>query len=189
MLNGGFYRIYRALPEDYTYSLIASVNHIPAETLNYEDTDIDLPGPGVSCENSICYYYKIQAVNNTAKSSVNSDSICIYDCTSGGGIEKRTSGKTEEVITDYKLFSNYPNPFNPTTVINYQIPKDNFVSLKVYNTLGQLVTELVSGNKTAGKYEVTFDASNLSSGIYFYILRVGQNGTDFTKTEKMLLLK
>jgi hypothetical protein len=189
MLPGGLYKIYRASSQNPSYFLIATVNHIPLQTLSYEDTDIDLPLPGEGCQSSIYYYYKVQAVDNTAQSSVKSDSVSIYACTHGGGITKRPSGETKESITDYKLFSNYPNPFNPTTTINFQLPKDNFVSLRVYNSLGQLVAELVNGNKVAGRYEVTFDASNLSSGVYFYVLRVGQDGTDFTKTEKMLLLK
>jgi photosystem II stability/assembly factor-like uncharacterized protein len=93
----------------------------------------------------------------------------------------------------YSLQQNYPNPFNPTTQIRYNIPEDGFVTLKVYNTLGQQVAELVNGNRTAGRYEVTFDASSaaggLSSGVYFYILKAVQNGTDFFRARKMLLIK
>jgi Secretion system C-terminal sorting domain/Photosynthesis system II assembly factor YCF48 len=91
--------------------------------------------------------------------------------------------------SNFALYQNYPNPFNPTTTIKYQIPEDNFVSLKVYNTLGQMVADLVNRNTPAGTHEVNFDASRLTSGVYFYILKVGQNGSDFIKTEKMILMK
>lgn len=92
--------------------------------------------------------------------------------------------------TEYALSQNYPNPFNPSTVIKYQLPKDNFVSLKVYNAIGQEVANLVNEVKPTGVYEVNFDASNLSSGIYYYILRIGSGSTnEFTRTNKMILLK
>jgi hypothetical protein len=85
----------------------------------------------------------------------------------------------------FYLFQNYPNPFNPVTTINYQLTMNNFVTLKVYNTLGEEVATLVNGEKPAGKYQVTFDASKLSSGIYFYRLKAGS----FIQTKKMILLK
>jgi len=80
---------------------------------------------------------------------------------------------------------NYPNPFNPTTVISYQLPKDGIVIVKVYDILGKEVKSLVNEYKSAGNYTVSFDASHLASGIYFYQLRAG----NFISTKKMLLLK
>jgi len=97
------------------------------------------------------------------------------------GISSNNSG----IPKVYKLEQNYPNPFNPTTVINYQLPVNAFVTLKVFDVLGREVAELVNGEKKAGKYEATFDASNLSSGVYFYTLKAG----DFSDTKKMLLVK
>jgi hypothetical protein len=85
----------------------------------------------------------------------------------------------------YALSDNYPNPFNPTTVISYQLANDGLVTLKVYDILGKEVKTLVNGYKTAGNYSVSFDASKLSSGVYFYQLRAG----NFISTKKMLLLK
>lgn len=85
----------------------------------------------------------------------------------------------------YKLEQNYPNPFNPTTVINYSIPKDGFVSMKIYNSLGQVVATLYQGFQKEGSYQTSFDASKLSSGIYLYQLQA--NG--FTQTKKMILMK
>jgi hypothetical protein len=86
----------------------------------------------------------------------------------------------------FQLQQNYPNPFNPTTVINFTIPKGGNVTLKVYNSLGQEVATLVNGYKDAANYQVDFNASSLSSGVYFYTLKVGNS---FTQTKKMLLLK
>ena len=90
-----------------------------------------------------------------------------------------------EVVENYSLSQNYPNPFNPTTVIKYSLAKPSNVTLKVYDLVGQEVATLVNAKQTAGKHNVSFDASNLSSGVYFYTLRAG----DYTATKKMMLLK
>jgi hypothetical protein len=87
--------------------------------------------------------------------------------------------------TAYKLSQNYPNPFNPVTKINYALPKSGFVTLKVYDMLGREVVSLVNENKVSGNYSVDFNASNLTSGVYFYRLEV--NG--FVDTKKMLMIK
>lgn len=89
------------------------------------------------------------------------------------------------VPVEYALSQNYPNPFNPTTKVNYALPKNGFVTLKVYNILGVEVANLVNENKPAGNYSVDFNASELSSGIYFYSINV--NG--FTDTKRMMLIK
>jgi photosystem II stability/assembly factor-like uncharacterized protein len=96
-------------------------------------------------------------------------------------------------VSSFKLLQNYPNPFNPTTKIKYLIPsnvilsgaKNLFVTLKVYNILGKEIATLVNEEKTAGNYEVEFDAANLSSGIYFYKLEAGT----YSETKKMVLLR
>jgi hypothetical protein len=85
----------------------------------------------------------------------------------------------------FSLEQNYPNPFNPTTNIKFQIADFGSVSLKIYDVLGNLVAQLVNEEKEAGTYNYNWDASNLTSGIYFYILQAG----DFIKTKKMILLK
>lgn len=85
----------------------------------------------------------------------------------------------------FELAQNYPNPFNPNTVISYQLPVSGFVSLKVFDLLGNEVTTLVNEYKPAGMYEVEFDASVLTSGVYFYVLRAGE----YTQTKKMILLR
>ena len=96
------------------------------------------------------------------------------------------SGNSVNAVPEnYLLEQNYPNPFNPSTVISYQLPKGEFVALKIYNQLGKEVSSLVNKNQNAGKYEVTFDGTNLSSGIYFYSIKAG----NFSETKKMIMVK
>jgi hypothetical protein len=108
---------------------------------------------------------------------------------SGEGLDKRKytrinfDGTTLPVT--YSLEQNYPNPFNPTTTIRYQIPKEGMVTLKVYDILGAEVATLVNEEKIVGRYEVSFDASRLASGVYIYRLSVN----DFVNVKKMVLLK
>jgi hypothetical protein len=90
-----------------------------------------------------------------------------------------------EIPQNYMLNQNYPNPFNPVTKISFAIPKSGLVTLKVYDVLGREVASLVNAQKNAGSYLVDFDASILSSGIYFYKLEV--NG--FVDTKKMMVIK
>ncbi|MDH4156463.1 MAG: T9SS type A sorting domain-containing protein [candidate division Zixibacteria bacterium] len=85
----------------------------------------------------------------------------------------------------YALSSNYPNPFNPITSIEYSLPTTANVKLEIFNVLGQKVTTLVDGEQNAGHYSVSWDASNASTGIYFYRL----SSAGFTETRKMILLK
>jgi len=103
------------------------------------------------------------------------------------------------IVSDFALYQNYPNPFNPTTKIKYKIPdvistlpagrqveeRNLLVSLKVYDAIGEEVSTLVNEVKPAGEYEVEFDGTNLSSGIYFYQLKAGS----FIETKKMILLR
>ena len=91
------------------------------------------------------------------------------------------------------LFQNYPNPFNPVTTIKYQIPERGFVTLKVYDVLGNEIETLVNEEKPAGTYEIKWNANNLSSGVYFYRLRAVDpstgSGQGFVETKKMVLLR
>lgn len=93
--------------------------------------------------------------------------------------------KNNNLPNPFNLFQNYPNPFNPNTIISYSIPQETFVSLTVYDALGEEVIKLINQEKTAGNYEVKFDGSQLSSGIYFYQLKAG----DYLETRKLMLLK
>lgn len=88
-------------------------------------------------------------------------------------------------IQSFELFQNYPNPFNPSTKIRFEITNRDFVSLKVYNTLGQLVKTLVDDYRSPGNYEVEFEGNDLPGGAYFYQLKTGE----FTETRIMMLTK
>ena len=88
-------------------------------------------------------------------------------------------------IDNFSLDQNYPNPFNPTTNIRFSLPSNGFVTLKVYNTIGEEVIELVRRNIDAGNHNVVLDASNLPTGAYFYRISAG----DYSETKKMLLIK
>lgn len=90
-----------------------------------------------------------------------------------------------EVPTEFLLLQNYPNPFNPTTTIQYSISESDFVSLKIYDILGNEVQTLVNERKSQGNFSVEFNASNLPSGIYLYTIQVGKN----SETRKMTLMK
>ncbi|MCK9280489.1 MAG: T9SS type A sorting domain-containing protein [Melioribacteraceae bacterium] len=89
------------------------------------------------------------------------------------------------IPSSFTLSQNYPNPFNPTTTIQYQLPKEGFVTLKVFNSLGQEVANVVNSTQSAGTYSVTFDPYGLSSGIYFYQLSTNNQ----TITKKMMFVK
>jgi hypothetical protein len=110
---------------------------------------------------------------NTGQSSGSSDSL-----------QSGTSIDSVQAVNDGSL-QNYPNPFNPTTTITYQIPNNSHVAIKVFDVLGREVTTLVDEFKSAGRYTVQFDASHLSSGIYFYSIK----SSNYNAVKKMLLLK
>ncbi len=88
-------------------------------------------------------------------------------------------------VTQYSLSQNYPNPFNPSTKISWQSPVSSWQTLKVFDVLGKEVAVLVNEEKSSGSYEINFDASKLSSGVYYYQLSAGV----FIQTKKMILLK
>ena len=91
--------------------------------------------------------------------------------------------------SSFKLLQNYPNPFNPSTTIRFELPLSGFVTLKIYDVIGNEVATLVNDYKPAGNYEVEFNTSNInhhpSSGVYFYQIKAG----NFIQTKKMILIK
>ncbi|MEO6693925.1 MAG: T9SS type A sorting domain-containing protein [Ignavibacteria bacterium] len=95
------------------------------------------------------------------------------------------AGKISGNIDDYRLYQNFPNPFNPATIISYKINQSGFVTLKVYNLVGQVVKTLVSEQQESGTYSKQFDASQLSSGVYLYKLQINS----FTSVKRMTLIK
>jgi hypothetical protein len=95
------------------------------------------------------------------------------------------TGNTSEIPSEFRLYSNYPNPFNPSTKIKFDLPNVSNVKLFVYDILGREVSRIIDGELKAGRYEAEFDATNLPSGVYFY--RLVTDG--FTDTKKMLMIK
>jgi hypothetical protein len=113
--------------------------------------------------------------------SLSKDTTITFLVTSAVGVEKGD----RDLPTTFGLKQNFPNPFNPTTFITYQIPTSEFVTLTIYNVLGKEVSRLVSEQKSAGEYQVQFNSENLQSGIYLYQLKAGS----YSEVRKMLLLK
>jgi photosystem II stability/assembly factor-like uncharacterized protein len=144
---------------------------------NWNSVNDGLPTPGFQTPFvyalTISGNYIFAVVNGTLWRRLLSDLITF--------IERNST----ESLSHFRLEQNYPNPFNPTTIINYGIPKESYVTIKVYDILGREVATLVNDEKLAGKYEVKFDGSKLSSGVYFYQLRAGS----YTATKKLLLIK
>jgi len=94
------------------------------------------------------------------------------------------------IPNEFSLLQNYPNPFNPSTVINFNLPNESEVTLKVFNALGQEVATLINNRLNAGIQQVSFNASGLNSGVYFYRVDAkGLNGKDFSSVKKMILMK
>jgi len=105
---------------------------------------------------------------------------------SEGELWFKKSSSTDGILpSDYALFQNYPNPFNATTTVRYQVPNDAHVKLEIYNSLGQKVATLVDEKQGAGYKSVTWDASDLCSGICFFKLSSG----DYSETKRMMLMK
>ncbi len=184
MRYSGYYKVYRAstaggVPSTWTY--VASVDAfngtIPVTSW------ID-PDPWVG-SGSLKLYYRLTAVDNNSHESNQSN----YDWVSWDGSFQK-QGQLDNTITEFKLNENFPNPFNPSTRISYQLPTKCYVTLKVYNVLGGLVSELVNEVKEEGKYYVNFNAADLPSGIYIYTMQATSNSSIiFSQTKNMILIK
>ena len=122
------------------------------------------------------YYYRVYAFTGAGNSAYsNVETIVLTNISQAGS----------EIPDRYRLYNNYPNPFNPTTKIKFDLPGNAFVNIKVYDMSGQEVDEIVNSQLNAGSYEVNYDGGKLSSGVYFYRISAG----DFTETKKMMLIK
>jgi hypothetical protein len=97
----------------------------------------------------------------------------------------QTTINETDLPKEFELEQNFPNPFNPSTTIEFSIPSAQFVTLKVYDLLGQEVATLVNGQQTAGTHRVQWNASSLSTGFYFYKMETG----NFLQTRKLMLMK
>ncbi len=145
---------------------------------DYIDID-DFFGQPTSLSLNTKYYWKVYSVCSRGR-IVTETPIWNFTTQISTGINI-----SNEIPTEYNLFQNFPNPFNPTTMIKYSVPTREFVSLKIYDVLGNEIADLVNENKEAGNYEVSFDASNYPSGLYIYSITAGS----FNQVRKMMLLK
>jgi hypothetical protein len=137
--------------------------------------------------------YRVQAVDKDDMVSVKSDFSQLLgmrlENSSLGGNEndgpKGIQNKNNLIPKTFNLLQNYPNPFNPVTNIKYDLPKDIFVSIKIYDLLGKEIKTLVNEQKQAGSYLVSFNGSEFASGVYFYRIQAG----DFIQVKRMVLIK
>jgi hypothetical protein len=165
----------------YTYSVSISNDHnnwitlVPQSTSasNEEWTIDEFPPVDVR-------YVRVHFINNNQ-----SDWAGLWEGEIWGINTARVDPAINGLLNEFSLQQNYPNPFNPSTTISFIIPAFSFVTLKVYNVLGSEIATLVNAKKPEGSYEVKFDATGLSSGIYFYSLQAGS----FVETKKMILMK
>lgn len=160
------YEIHRAVGELGSFSMLDEVS---ASTTSYVDYDY-VTG------SSIALSYKIRAKNGTVVSQF-TNTQTIY-----GDLYKESNSKKSY---KFALNQNYPNPFNPSTTITYSIPNQEFVTIRVFDTLGKEIVELVNEEREAGIYSLEFNAENLPSGIYFYTISAGK----YSATKKLLLMK
>ncbi len=136
----------------------------------------------------------IDATNPTFRFVITAPGVHNYHCTphlSLGMVGTITATPVSGIsyvnkpVNDFLLNQNYPNPFNPTTTINFSIPAASVVKLEVFNSIGEKIETLVNRELSAGNYNYEWNASNLTSGVYFYKLQA----ESFVETRKMILLK
>jgi hypothetical protein len=165
--NNDHFQVYRG-NDNAGWDLIGRVNGhgTVATTQRYEFRDENVV-------NGQTYRYRLATVN------VNGDMEWLE------AVVEATPQATEVLPTEYALYQNYPNPFNPVTSIRFDLVETGWVTLKVYNPMGQEAATVVNGEMKAGRHTVTFDASHLPSGLYLYRLEASR----FSATEKMLFLK
>lgn len=111
--------------------------------------------------------------------------VISYVLKSTGVTAVNESDEANTIPNKFELNQNYPNPFNPSTIIKYQLPSESFVTIKIYDLLGKEVATLVNENKSAGNYQINFDAGKLTSGMYIYTI----SANNFVQSKKMLLMK
>ncbi len=171
------YQIWRKVKHNGVMSdpiLIATVNR---GTISYVDNEYNLTR---SYSNDLLYY-DVKPYYSTEGTYSDNDWFAVY-----GVLMPKTSDST--MVTEIKLensLSNFPNPFNPATNINFSIKEASQVSIKVFDLIGQQIAEIVNEEKEAGSYSVSFDASHLPSGVYIYTI----HSAGYVQTRKMMLMK
>ena len=158
------------LKSDYTYSLNFKGYS------KFMDSTIVINQNG-TFEIGQTYYYKVSAFDFAGNLSDYSPSVSVFIT---------TNVSVSNIVPEkFDLFQNFPNPFNPTTKIRFALPQQSNVKLAVYNLIGQKVAELINTEMEAGYHTIDFDASNFSSGLYFFRITAGK----FIAVRKMMMLK
>ncbi len=168
--NGGAEFRQQTIPPGYELNVELDLGRL-------SDQDYNPPDDGL--------YWGLRYVIEDGNGNIHKEKEFIADLETGQIILINGVDDNSQVPCKYELMQNYPNPFNPTTNINFTLPKNSNVRLSVYNLLGQKVATLMDKPLTAGQYHVTFNGSDLPSGVYFYTLRAG----NFVATKKMILMK
>ena len=136
-------------------------------------------------DNQTNSWKSVASTINTQNNTVSFSSSTVSGFVALSGSTVTAVETTESLPTEFVLNQNYPNPFNPSTTISYKLSSDGNVSLKVYDILGNEVASLINDFQNAGNYKISFDASRLASGVYFYKLQT----SNFVQVRKMMLLK
>ncbi len=166
------YNVYRSTPNHRLdlFKVTSTVNN------SWTDNSITVS----NSKTAPLYYYRVTTVDGNYESAVSNEVMC-------GSIDagKLSTSHSEDILTDNKLFNNYPNPFNSSTKIKFSLKKEMPVKIAIYNILGELISELINEVKPQGVHEVIFDESSLPSGLYLYRITT----QDYTATKKMIILK
>ena len=195
--NGGITLNKIIIPEEFAFDGSVKIHHKRITENEFRISDMTFDNlvyhfdfTGYSVGDEIQFYFTY----NYNNSNITEPNIGFYHSIFGSeDISYATDVPIDPVIpADFKLYQNFPNPFNPSTMISFSIPRSTEyysvlqnISLKVYDILGRELATLVNENKPAGVYSVQFSMNNLASGVYFYTLKAGS----FTETKKMILLK
>lgn len=171
------FRIYRSYSQPNNFNIINEVN---SSAFFYVDDEVDLSTLAGDV------YYKVTCLAEDAEQDgiIESSPTNIIQVTSNQSFGK-IKDRDEDVSKSFNLEQNFPNPFNPATTIKYILTQKSYVTLKVYDVLGNEVVTLVNEEKQSGTYEIEFDPAEQPSGIYFYQFRAGA----FIQTKKMIYLK
>ena len=158
----------------------------------------ELHGVYVSEDNGVSWSQRNEGLGNTTIHSLRIANNYLFAGASANGVYRRQIGnlvsvtpQSNETAEKFSLSQNYPNPFNPVTNITYDIPKRSNVVLRVFDVSGKQVSEILNGLSDPGKYTVSFDATKLASGVYFYELLAAStaNGDIFKDVKKMVVVK
>jgi hypothetical protein len=167
-----YYNVYRSTTPDISFNDGSNLRYIttPSET-RYTDFF-----PSAPTQN---YYYAVSSLDKGNVESSPSDILTL-----------NVTGISIQEPVSFILHQNYPNPFNPSTIISYSIPQSGYVSIKIFNVLGKELLTLIDEFKEMGRYNIEFNASNMSSGIYYYQIQVlSPNNKVYKDIKKMILLR